>query len=65
VADIHDSEAAFSAQSVNLRKYSRLGDDIEAGRRLVHDYRGRLADERRRNRHSLLLPPRELVRITP
>ena len=54
---------ALRAQPLDLLEDPRLRDDVEAGRRLVHHDGRRLADERRRDRHALLLAARELVRI--
>ena len=61
--DVHHRQPALAPQALDLVEDARLGDDVEAGRRLVEDDERRLADERDRDRHALLLAAGELVRV--
>ena len=65
VAHVDDRDPPLRAQPLDLLEDPCLGDDVEAGRRLVHDDDRRLAHERRRDRDALLLPAGELVRVAP
>src|SRR5437660_7459094 len=65
VRDVDDREAELSLKPSYLRKQVRLRDDVEAGRRLVHQYDRGPADERRGDRDALLLAARQLVREAP
>ena len=63
VRDVDHRELPLAAQPLDLVQHARLRDDVEPGRRLVeHDDR-RFADECQRDRHALLLPAGELVRV--
>ena len=55
-------DARLPAQPQQLVEQPSLRDDIETGSRLVEDHHRRLADERDRDAHALLLASRELVR---
>ena len=65
VAHVDDRDPPLRAQPLDLLEDPRLRDDVEAGRRLVHDDDRRLAHERRRDRDALLLPAGELMRVAP
>ena len=65
VAHVDDRDPPLRAQPLDLLEDPCLGDDVEAGGRLVHDDDGRLAHERRRDRDALLLPAGELMRVAP
>ena len=62
VRDVDHGELALPAEPLDLLQDARLGDDVEAGRRLVQHDDGWLAGERERDRHPLLLSARELMR---
>ncbi len=63
VRDVDHGHALLAAQAVELEQDAILREHVEPRRRLVEHGDGRLADARHRNRHALLLPARELVRV--
>ena len=54
-----------SLQLDDLGQDLALDDDVERGRRLVHDHDLGLGRERHRDHHALAHAARELVRIAP
>ena len=65
VAHVDDREARLAAQAIDLGEDPRLGDDVETGRRLVHDDDRRRADDRDGDGEPLLLTAGELVHEAP
>ena len=62
VRDVDDREAELALQQSNLTEQVRLRDDVEPGRRLVHQHDRGPADESCGDRDALLLSARQLVR---
>src|SRR5918992_5036722 len=60
---VNHGETALSPQPVDLAQDPGLCDDVEAGRRLVQYDERWFADKRHGDRHALLLPAGELVRV--
>ena len=58
MCDIHHRDLLCVAQPDQLVEQLRLRDNVETGRRLIEDDHRRLAHERRRDHHTLLLPTR-------
>ena len=63
VRDVDHRHAELGAQPTQQVEDLRLRRHVETGRRLVEDDELRIAGERHRDHHALLLPARELVRI--
>ena len=63
VRHVHHRQAALAAQPVDLVEHASLRHDVEPRRRLVEHDERRLAHERDRDHHALLLAAGELVRV--
>ena len=63
VRDVDHRHALLVAEAVELAEDAILREHVEAGRGLVEHGDRRLAHARHRDRHALLLPARELMRI--
>ncbi len=65
VAHVHGSDAVRRAEVAHRLEHVGLRGHVETGRRLVENDHARPVRERHRERHPLLLPARELVRVAP
>ena len=63
VRHVDHGQPSLAPQPGDLLEHARLGHDVEPGGGLVEHDERRLADERDRDRDSLLLPAGELVRV--
>ena len=63
VRDEQDREADLRLELLDLRQDLALHDDVERGRRLVHDHQLGAKRERHRDDDALPHPARELVRV--
>ena len=63
VRDEQHREAELALQLLELLQDLALDDDVERGRRLVHDHELRLERERHRDDHALTHAAGELVRV--
>jgi hypothetical protein len=63
VADIDHGGAGLGIDFAQQLQNVRLRGDIQTGRRFIEQQGCRFTGQRHRNRHSLLLPTREFVRI--
>ena len=62
VRDVQKRQPGLVGKAPDLSQQSLLNDDVETGRGLVEDDHGRPADERDRNRDTLLLSAGQLMR---